>query len=92
MSFQMTVMGLWGRFRTSHPERFSRGFQDQLGRCARAFEKAGGEAVPRIRVHDLRHTYATILIVGGKPLKMVADSGSTLMSCPVISERPPTGA
>lgn len=33
-----------------HPERFSRGFQDQLGRCARAFEKAGREALPRIRV------------------------------------------
>ncbi|TMR26609.1 hypothetical protein ETD85_41860, partial [Nonomuraea zeae] len=33
-----------------HPERFSRGFQDQLGRCARAFEKADREALPRIRV------------------------------------------
>ncbi|MEU8393749.1 tyrosine-type recombinase/integrase [Nonomuraea sp. NPDC048892] len=56
-----------------HPERFSRGFQDQLGRCARAFEKAGREALPRIRVHDLRHTHATILIAGGKPVKVVSE-------------------
>ncbi|TMR38836.1 hypothetical protein ETD85_03185 [Nonomuraea zeae] len=25
------------------------------------------------RTHDLRHTHATILIAGGKPLKMVAE-------------------
>ncbi|MER7362657.1 tyrosine-type recombinase/integrase [Nonomuraea wenchangensis] len=56
-----------------HPERFSRGFQDQLGRCARAFDKAGREALPRIRVHDLRHTHATILLMGGKPVKVVSE-------------------
>ncbi|MFI6499873.1 tyrosine-type recombinase/integrase [Nonomuraea typhae] len=56
-----------------HPERFSRGFQDQLKRCAKAFEKDEREALPRIRLHDLRHTHATILLIGGKHLKMVSE-------------------
>ncbi|MFI9552363.1 tyrosine-type recombinase/integrase [Nonomuraea endophytica] len=56
-----------------HPERFSRGFQDQLKRCERAFTKGERETLPRIRLHDLRHTHATILLVGGKHLKMVSE-------------------
>ncbi|MEU8246500.1 tyrosine-type recombinase/integrase [Nonomuraea sp. NPDC048916] len=33
----------------------------------------GREALPRIRVHDLRHTHATILLMGGKPVKVVSE-------------------
>ena len=36
----------------------------------RALDRA---ELPRIRVHDLRHTAATLLLAGGKHLKSVAD-------------------
>ncbi|MCA2228808.1 tyrosine-type recombinase/integrase [Nonomuraea aurantiaca] len=42
----------------------------RLGQPRLAYE---GARRCRIRVHDLRHTHATILIAGGKPLKMVAE-------------------
>jgi integrase len=42
-----------------HPERFSRTFKTTLARCRR---QLGEAAPPEIRLHDLRLTYATILL------------------------------
>jgi integrase len=39
-----------------HPERFSRTFVTAVRRCA-----AAGQDVPQIRLHDLRHTHASLL-------------------------------
>ena len=44
-----------GSFR--HPETFSRVFRDTQARCARML---GEDAPPVIRLHDLRHTHATV--------------------------------
>ena len=41
-----------------HPERFSRTFRNTLARCRR---QLGEDAPPEIRLHDLRHTHATLL-------------------------------
>lgn len=56
-----------GRHR--HPERFSRLFAETLTRCRRDL---GGDAVPAIRLHDLRHTHATLLLRGGENVKVVS--------------------
>jgi integrase len=45
-----------------HPERFSRWFQQ---RCR-------GSGLPRVRLHDVRHSYVTALIAAGVPLKVVS--------------------
>jgi integrase len=50
-----------------HPERFSREF----GR-PRARRELGNE-VPKIRLHDLRHTHATALLVAGVHPKVVQE-------------------
>jgi integrase len=42
-----------------HPERFSRTFRYRL---AAARKRLGEDAVPEIRLHDLRHTHATLLL------------------------------
>ncbi len=47
------------------PEHFSRSFADALRRCAKQLAAA---APPAIRLHDLRHTHATILQIGGVAL------------------------
>jgi len=60
-----------GRHR--HPERFSRAFKDQLKRCERYLVKHGREALPEIRLHDLRHTHATLLLIKGTPVKVVSE-------------------
>jgi integrase len=41
-----------------HPETFSKMFTKAVGRCRQAL---GEDAVPAIRLHDLRHTHATLL-------------------------------
>jgi integrase len=46
-----------------HPTTFSRGF-DALVRCAQ---------VRRIRLHDLRHTFATLALQAGVPVKVVLE-------------------
>jgi integrase len=56
-----------------HPERFSRGFKDQLKRCEKHLGKQGIEAPPEIRLHDLRHTHATLLLAKGTPVKVVSE-------------------
>jgi integrase len=48
-----------GRHR--HPERFSRLFAETVARCAKAL---GEGAPPAIRLHDLRHTHATLMQTG----------------------------
>jgi integrase len=54
-----------------HPERFSRTFKNTLARCARAL---GDEAPPMIRLHDLRHTHATLMQGRDRePLKTVSE-------------------
>jgi integrase len=53
-----------------HPERFSRRFAGQLARARKAL---GEEALPVIRLHDLRHTHATLLLADGVPVKVVSE-------------------
>jgi integrase len=57
-----------GSFR--HPETFSRVFRDTQERCARML---GEDAPPRIRLHDLRHTHATILLRARENVKVVSE-------------------
>ena len=42
----------------------------ELGRCRKAI---GDEALPVIRLHDLRHTHATLLLAKGVPVKVVSE-------------------
>ncbi len=53
-----------------HPERFSRLFSEAARRARRDL---GEEALPVIRLHDLRHTHATLLLRGGKNIKVVSE-------------------
>jgi integrase len=57
-----------GRHR--HPERFSRMFSETLARCAK---QLGDTAPPVIRLHDLRHTHATLMLAKGEPVKVVSE-------------------
>ncbi len=52
------------------PEHFSRSFQTQLA-AARA--ELGEDLLPEIRLHDLRHTHATLLLAGGVHPKIVSE-------------------
>ncbi len=45
-----------------HPEQFSRSFAQAQARCRRDL---GDDAPPPIRLHDLRHTHATLLQMSG---------------------------
>jgi integrase len=54
-----------GRHR--NPEHVSRQFARDLGRCC-----AELDALPGIRLHDLRHTHATILLTAGVPVHVVS--------------------
>lgn len=57
-----------GRYR--HPERFSRAFRRQIEQCRRAL---GDDALPTCRLHDLRHTHASLLLADGVPVKVVSE-------------------
>src|SRR5207244_3934948 len=46
-----------------HPDRFSNMFDDHVGTSG----------LPRIRLHDLRHTHATVLLVRGVHPKVVQE-------------------
>jgi hypothetical protein len=62
---------LAGRCRSdSCPERYSRRFVEQVVQARRAL---GDDQLPRIRVHDLRHTHATLLLPAGDPVKVVSE-------------------
>ncbi|AZI56961.1 site-specific integrase [Nakamurella antarctica] len=68
-----------------HPERFSRQFQRSVEQCRRAqmqaAQKAAGEGrpadltglVPTVRLHDLRHTHATLLLQQGVSPKVIQE-------------------
>lgn len=49
--------------RPYHPDRFSREFDRRLAKYA----------LPRIRLHDLRHTWATLALEAGIPVEIVAE-------------------
>ena len=53
-----------------HPERFSRRFAGQVVQARKAL---GEEQLPVIRLHDLRHTHATLLLADGVPVKVVSE-------------------
>jgi integrase len=53
-----------------HPERFSRRFSGQVAQARKAL---GEERLPGIRLHDLRHTHATLLLADGVPVKVVSE-------------------
>jgi integrase len=53
-----------------HPERFSRRFAGQVVQARKAL---GEERLPVIRLHDLRHTHATLLLADGVPVKVVSE-------------------
>src|ERR1017187_3696404 len=57
-----------GQFR--QPERFSHLFREAQTRCARML---GEDAPPGIRLHDLRHTHATILLRDRENVKVVSE-------------------
>jgi integrase len=50
-----------------HPERFSRKFQSELKKARKVLPD-----LPDARLHDLRHTHATILLSKGTPVKQVS--------------------
>ncbi len=52
-----------------HPERVSRRFVGQVIQTRRAL---GEDQLPVIRLHDLRHTHATLLLADGVPVKAVS--------------------
>ncbi len=43
---------------------------DQVAQARRAL---GEDELPRIRLHDLRHTHATLLLAAGEPGKVVSE-------------------
>ncbi|UOY03952.1 site-specific integrase [Blastococcus sp. PRF04-17] len=53
-----------------HPERYSRRFVEQVAQARRAL---GEDQLPQIRLHDLRHTHATLLLAAGEPVKVVSE-------------------
>jgi integrase len=53
-----------------HWERFSRKF---VAAVVLARASLGTSAVPTIRLHDLRHTDATLLLAAGIPVKVVSE-------------------
>ena len=55
--------------RVRHPERFSRRWETAV----RQARMASGDALPAIRLHDLRHTHATLLLAAGVPVKVVSE-------------------
>jgi integrase len=53
-----------------NPDRFSRRFTRSL---APARRELGADVLPMIRVHDLRHTHATLMLKAGIPIKVVSE-------------------
>jgi integrase len=53
-----------------HPERFSARFVERQAQCRRAL---GDAAPPGIRVHDVRHGHAALLLQAGVPVKVVSE-------------------
>src|SRR5512132_2448123 len=53
----------WPDGRPIHPERFSRWFE----------QHARAAGLPKIRLHDVRHSYATAALAAGVPAKVVSE-------------------
>jgi integrase len=53
----------WPDGRPIHPERFSRWFE----------QHARAAGLPKIRLHDVRHSYATVALAAGIPAKVVSE-------------------
>jgi integrase len=53
-----------------NPEHVSQTFKAAVARCRRAL---GDDALPAIRLHDLRHTCASVLLSSGVPVKVVSE-------------------
>jgi integrase len=53
-----------------NPDRFSRRVTRALAACA---SQPDAPTLPTIRVHDLRHTHATLLLANGIPVKVVSE-------------------
>jgi integrase len=53
-----------------NPEHVSRQFGRDVERCQDAL--GGADALPGIRLHDLRHTHATILLTAREPVHVVS--------------------
>ena len=49
---------------------FTRTFRAEVVRCRKVL---GEDAPPVIRLHDLRHTHATLLLAKGVPVKVVSE-------------------
>lgn len=58
-----------------HPDRFTRRFTESVAACSKKLGVGddGLERVPAIRLHDLRHTHATLLLGAGVPVKVVSE-------------------
>jgi integrase len=52
-----------------HPERFSREFK----RKQDAFRRAGGDRLPELKLHGLRHTWATLALAEGIDIHIVSE-------------------
>jgi integrase len=52
-----------------NPEHVSRQFVSEVKRCRKAL---GTDAVPVVRLHDLRHTHATLLLLAREPVHVVS--------------------
>jgi len=53
-----------------HPERFCRRFTNAVEAARRDL---GEDVFPAIRLHDVRHTHATLLLSRGTPVKVVQE-------------------
>jgi integrase len=53
-----------------HPERFSRRF---VAAVVAARKELGEDGLSKIRLHDLRHTHASLLLKAGVPVKVVSE-------------------
>ena len=53
-----------------HPQRFSRRFAGQVVRARKAL---GEERLPEIRLPDLHHPHATLLLADDVPVKVVVE-------------------
>jgi integrase len=53
-----------------NPEHTSRQFVRDVARCRK---ELGADVLPVIRPHDLRHTHATLLLLAGTPVHVVAE-------------------
>ena len=79
----LVLSNLDGTYR--HPERFSRPF---AGQVAQARKAVGEERLPAIRLQDLRHTHATLLLTAGVPVKGRRMAGCEARSTTRMSRSP----